>query len=366
MDPMRNTTQRPLLLLLAALTLPLLAASLPGCNKPAAASEKKAEAPPLHVDTADVQQVEAPIVLRLTGTLRGLKEADLAANASGKVLKLLVERGDEVKGGQPIAELDTSASSLQLNEAQVQVALSKKQLEINQADCARYDKLIEAKAISGLEYDQAVAKCKTAPLSLQDSQARVSIAAKNVGDGTIRAPFDGIVSERYVEVGEYVASSSKVVSMVEKGDLRLQFTVPEANVAAIKVGTPLSFTVRAYSDKSFPGTVKFISGSLRSATRDLVVEAVVPNPNKELLPGMFTDISLSVGTQSLPSVPLTSVFEQQDKKRVYAIVDGRLEERVLEYGAEVNGRLAVINGVKAGDKVAIGDLTKLINGASVE
>jgi membrane fusion protein, multidrug efflux system len=85
--------------------------------------------------------------------------------------------------------------------------------------------------MSDLEYDQATAKCKTAPLSLEAAKARQSMAAKNVGDGTIRAPFAGIISERFVDVGEYVQPSSKVVSISQVAELRLEFTVPEADLA---------------------------------------------------------------------------------------------------------------------------------------
>jgi RND family efflux transporter MFP subunit len=337
-----------------------------GCNRAATAKGEDATAAPIHVDTADVTDVDAPIVLQLTGSLKGMKEADLAANASGRVTRTFVERGDEVKAGSIVAQLDTSAAALSLSEAQVQVDTSKTQEDINRADCARYDQLKAKGAISALEYDQATAKCKTSPLDLMVAEARQNIAAKNVGDGTIRAPFAGVISERYVDVGEYVQPSSKVVSIVQGGDLRLSFTVPEANVAAIKSGADVSFSVAAYPDKTFHGTVKFISGAVREATRDLVVEAVVSNDDKLLKAGMFANVSVTTGSRKLPSVPLAAVFERQEKKRVYVVTAGRLEERVLQYGPVVDGRLSIEDGVTDGEKVAVGNLAVLQNGASVQ
>jgi membrane fusion protein (multidrug efflux system) len=337
-----------------------------GCTRAATAKTEDATTPPVHVTTADVTEVDAPIALELTGSLKGMKEADLAANASGRVVRTFVERGDLVKEGAVVAQLDTSAAALSLNEAKVQVDTQKTQEDINQADCTRYDQLKAKGAISALEYDQATAKCKTAPLSIIAAQARQSIASKTVGDGTIRAPFTGVVSERYVEVGEYVQPSSKVISIVQGGDLRLELTVPEANVANVKPGADVSFKVAAYPDKTFHGTLKFVSGAVRAATRDLVCEAVVGNPDKILRPGMFADVSLVTGTHKLPSVPDASVFERQDKKRVFVVTDGRLEERVVQYGPEVAGRLSIENGVKLGDKVVVGSLTGLLNGARVE
>jgi RND family efflux transporter MFP subunit len=363
-----STPPRPALLGPALLGLALLGpAQLSiGCSRPSVAKADDAMVPPVHVETTDVTVIEAPTVLRLTGSLKGRKEADLAANASGRVLRTFVERGDEVKEGMVVAQLDTSSAALSLMEAKVQVKSSLTQEEINKADCARFEQLWAKNAISAAEYDQATAKCKTAPIGREVAEARQNIASKNVGDGTIRAPFAGSVSERYIEVGEYVQPSSKVVSIVQTGDLRLELTVPEASVANVKTGADVSFTVAAFPEKTFHGTVRFVSGSVRTTTRDLVAEAVVPNADKLLRPGMFADVSLATGSEKLPSVPLASVFERQDKKRVYVVQDGRLWERVLQSGPEVNGRLTVQSGVKAGDKVVTSKLDGLTNGARVE
>jgi membrane fusion protein, multidrug efflux system len=351
--------------LVAGATCCLAAGFATGCNKPAQAKNEEAAAP-VHVETGEVTEIDAPVVLRLTGTLRGMKEADLAASAAGRVIRTGVERGDEVKEGAVVAQLDTSAATLSLLEAQVQVATSRTQEDINKADCARFEQLKAKGAVSALEYDQSTAKCRTAPLGLEAAQARQKIAAKNVGDGTIRAPFAGIVSERYVDVGEYVQPSSKVISIAQVGELRLELTVPEASLAQVKVGAETSFTVAAYPDKTFRGSIRYVAGSVRATTRDLVAEAVVKNDDRLLRPGMFADVALAVGTEKLPSVPLAAVFERQNKQRVFVVAGGRLEERVVQPGAETDGRLSVRYGVKTGEKVAVGKLEGLLNGSRVE
>lgn len=334
------------------------------CNRPAQAKTEDA-APPVHVETVTASEIEAPVQLRLTGNLRGSKETDLAANAAGRVLKTMAERGQEVKQGVILAQLDTSAAALALAEARVSVATSKTQEDINKADCERYEQLKAKGAVTDLEYDQVTAKCKTAPLQREAAQARQSIAAKNVGDGTIRAPFSGVIAERYVEVGEYVQASSKVVSIAQVDQLRLEFTVPEADLGAIKQEAPVQFTVAAYPD-NFVGKVRYVSGAVRASTRDVVAEAIVENPERKLKPGMFADVKLVTGQQKQAAVPVKAVFERQQKKRVYVVADGRLEERVLQLGAQVGDLQAVVNGVKAGEKVVVGDLGALTNGARVE
>jgi RND family efflux transporter MFP subunit len=322
--------------------------------------------PPIHVDTANAVDVDAPILLHLTGSLKGMKMADLAANSSGRVIRTYVEPGDEVKEGSLVAQLDTSAAGLAMKQAHVDVLTQKTQEEINLTECARNEKLFAAGAISSAEHDSVTAKCKTAPLVRASAEARENIFAKNVGDGTIRAPFDGVVSERFVEVGEYVQAESKVIALTQSRELRLELAVPEADIASVKSGAAITFKVAAYPDKTFQGTVRFVSGALRESTRDLVCVAIVPNEEKLLRPNMFADVDLATGTEKLPSVPTAAVFERQDTHRVYVVVNGQLEERVLQTGPEMNGRLVVRAGIKEGEKVAIGNLTALTNGAQVE
>ncbi len=355
---------RPFALAFALVAI-LPALVLGGCSKPNSGVADDAS-PPVHVETSPVTVIEAPIVLRLTGSLKGMKEADLAANAAGRVVKTFVERGQEVKEGAVVAQLDIGSATLALRQAQMEVQTSKTQESINETECARYVQLFAKGAISQAEYENVTAKCKTAPLNREVAEARQNIAAKNVGDGTIRAPFSGVVSERYVEVGMYVQAQSKVISIVQSGDLRLEMYVPEANIASVAPGADVTFEVAAYPGKTFHGTLRFLSGAVRQSTRDLVCEAVVPNKEGLLRPGMFADVALTTGTEKLPSVPLSAVFERQDKKRVYVVSEGRLEERVLQAGPEVNGRLTAHAGLKEGDVVVTGKLAGLGNGTRVE
>jgi RND family efflux transporter MFP subunit len=153
---------------------------------------------------------------------------------------------------------------------------------------------------SQAEYDRISDQCRTTPLSVTASEARAHAAALVVGDGVIRAPFAGVVTERYVEVGQYVRQDTKVVALVDLDPLRLEFTVPEASLAAVKEGNKVTFTVSAYPDRSFDGTVKYVGAAVREATRDLVTEAIVPNADKFLRPGMFASVLLETGTEKTP------------------------------------------------------------------
>jgi RND family efflux transporter MFP subunit len=317
------------------------------------------------VNTSVVTLLKTPRRLRLTGTLRGEKETDLAANVAGRLLKTAVERGQSIEEGALLAQVDTRAAQLALQEAHVSVATSEAQEKINESECERYEKLKSAGVVTDLEYDQVTAKCKTAPLNLKAARARQSIAAKNVGDGMIRAPFSGVITERYVEVGEYVQASSRVVSLAKVDELRAVFSVPEKHFPDIKDGAEVLVHVAAYGTESFVGKVAHVSGAVRD-TRDIVVEAIIPNKDHRLLPGMFAEVELTIGTENLPSVPKSSSFEQNDKMNVFVVNEKQLEQRVIAISGEIGDRLVVLRGLKEGDKVVEKPDASLKNGARIK
>lgn len=346
--------------------LVLSLASLTGCKgQSAEASTGPAEKPAVAVQSEPVLSIDVPRTLRLTGTLRGDRETDLAANANGRVLSTSVERGEQVKPGQILAKLDTRAASLSAVEARAQVDSTRAQEEQARIECDRFEQLKAKGAITDLEYQQRITQCRTLPLSVQAASARAALAAQNVGDGLIRAPFAGVVTERYVEVGQFLRQDSRVVTIVSADPLRLQIAVPEAQVASVKEGADVSFNVAAYPGRRFLGKVRFVSGALRATTRDLIAEAVVPNAERLLLPGMFADVALVIGQERLPSVPARAVSEQDEQARVFMVVAGRLEERVVALGPKVGERVAISRGVREQEQVVVSELSGLSNGQRV-
>ena len=342
-------------------------ASLAGCkgSSDAGAAAAAKEEPTISVQTEAVQSLEVPVTLRLTGTLRGDRETDLAANANGRVLATSVERGEQIKPGQVLARLDTRAAALSAADARAQVDSIRAQAGQARVECDRYEQLKAKGAISDLEYQQKIGQCQTLPLNVQAASARAALAAQNVGDGVIRAPFAGVVTERFIEVGQFVRQDSRVVTIVSVDPLRLQIAVPESQVASVKEGADVTFSVAAYAGRRFSGKLRFVSGALRATTRDLIAEAIVPNPERLLLPGMFADVELTVGSERLPSVPATALSELDDQARVFVVVDGRLEERIVALGPKLGEKASIKRGVKAGEQVVVSDRTGLVNGRRV-
>lgn len=350
------------LVLVPALALLLLGP--PAC-KENAANSTTAPPPPVHVESVVVREQPMPQVLQLTGNLRGQHETDLAANAAGRVLATFVERGAQVKKGDILAKLDIRAAALGAAEARASAQLARTQASNAKRDCERYSKLFQEGSISQAEYDRISDQCRTTPLSVAASEARAQAAAMVVGDGVIRAPFGGVVTERYIEVGQFVRQDSKVVALVDLEQLKLEFTVPEANLSSVKEGNSVSFTVSAYPDRSFEGTVKYVGASVRTTTRDLVAEAVVTNPDKLLRPGMFASVALQTGDQTTAVIPKAAILTKEGRSHVMVVTDGRIDERVIQTGTSTGDLVAVTKGLHAGDKVVVKPPDGLRNGQLV-
>jgi RND family efflux transporter MFP subunit len=272
----------------------------------------------------------------------------------------------EVKKGDLLARLDVRAAALSAQEAAAQAALARTQRDTAKRECERYQSLLAQGAISQAEYDRISDQCHSSPLSVQAAEARAQSAAQVVGDGQIRAPFGGVVAERFVEAGQYVRQDTKIVSLVSVEVLRLELTVPEAHLAAVKQGGALTFTVPAFPGRTFTGTVKFVGATVRETTRDLVAEAEVENADRALRPGMFAAVSLLAGDAKVAVLPKAAIMMKEGNAHVFAVVDRRLEERVVQTDVEKDGVVAVVRGVRPGDKVVAKPSDALLNGQAVE
>jgi len=350
---------------LAPLVLVAASWGLGGCKRTSEAGEPAAEVAPVAVQTEPVTVSDVPRTLRLSGNLRGDRETDLAANATGRVLSTAVERGQRVVPGQVIATLDVRAAALSEAEAKAQAASARAQQQQAASECERYERLKQKAAITDLEYQQKMTQCLTLPLSAEAASARAALAAQNVGDGVIRAPFAGVVAERFIEVGQFVRQDTRVASIVSLDPVRVRLAVPEADVPNVREGGEVTFVVAAYPEQRFSGTIRFVSGVVRSTTRDLIVEAVVPNKERLLMPGMFADVELTVGQRRLPTVPQAAVFTRDGEAHVFAVVDDHLEERVLALGPALGDRVAVVHGAVLGERVVVSKPESLGNGQRV-
>lgn len=371
--------------LLASTWLGLLTAS--GCSRGEAGTKAVApEPPPISVRLTEVKELTVPRIVTLSGTLVGGQEAQVAAGAAGKVVATFVERGSYVKKGAVLARLDARALSAQAAQAAADVEAMKAQAAQAKLDCERTERLLEKGAITKADYERAHTQCATTRWSVSAAEARKTLTAEALRDTEIRAPFSGMVVERAVTAGEYVRPDSRVATLVAVDTLRVEITVPEADLPLVKPGLQVSFRV-ASGDPSrvYAGTLRYVGPAVRRQSRDGVVEAIFKNEANELRPGMFVTARLPLGQQKLPAVPAKAIRDDGTLRHVYVVVGDRLEDRLVQTGdvapgggaggsqgagaqpsGSPAGEVPIISGVKPGERVVAELTADVRDGARVK
>jgi membrane fusion protein (multidrug efflux system) len=350
----------------------ILSVALAGCARSAAEtklppSSAAPEAPLVAVTPVAAMAIKVPRIVSLSGNLTGAEQAQVAAGAAGKILATYVERGSVVKKGAVLARIDARILGAQAEEATAQVETLKAQQAQARLDCERSQRMFDKGAIAKADFDRAQTQCVTAKWSLAAAEARKTQVGESLHDTQIRAPFSGLVVERAVTSGEYVRADSRVVTLVSVDTLRVELSVPEADVARIKEGAAIEFRPSgAREDTRYVGHIKYIGPAVRQQSRDAIVEATVENAGHDLRPGMFVTARLALGEQTVPAVPKSAVKNDGTQRRLFVVAGDRLEERVVQTDDERGGLVPILNGIKAGEMVVASLTPEVRDGAHVK
>lgn len=324
------------------------------------------EPPPVHVTVAKAEERPMPRYLQVTGELRSGLDAAVAAYVAGKVVETPVERGSAVQAGDVLVKLDDRAAVLALREAEAHVAQAQSRLNLALAEWKRNEPLAKTKAIADADFQKLTADHESAKADLDAAVARRDTARKSLEDCVIRAPFAGSVMERMVSPGEYVQANSAVVRLVANDKLRLLLNVPETSTGSIELGQRVSFEVPAYPGKPFAGQVKYIGAALRESTRDLLVEAEVPNPDGKLRQGMFAEGRLQLGEKPVVVVPLSALRMGSGHPRVLVVEKEQIIERLVDAGERNGEWVEIRKGMARGESVVVNPAEEAVDGARIK
>jgi RND family efflux transporter MFP subunit len=220
--------------------------------------------------------------------------------------------------------------------------------------------------VTNRQYDAARNNARQMFRQLDAARARLTLAKKALADTVVRAPFGGLVVERKVSIGDFVTRGMKVVTIVKINPLRVELTVPEQYLSLVRPGQALDLQVDAYPGRQFRGTVRFVSPALRTDQRALTIEAVAPNPDGSLKPGLFVTAAIDEpGRDRALMVPSAAVRNLAGSTRVYIVKGDRVEERLVTLGQVVGNMTEIVTGVAEGDQVAQSNLERLADGVKV-
>ena len=328
----------------------------------AIAANKGFAPPPEAVTTVVAQQTEWANTLDAVGSISPTQGVMLSADLPGVVSKVAFNSGARVAEDQVLVQLDTRQERASLSSAQAQLELSKVSLD-------RAKALIDQKAIAQSEYDLASAQYKSAEAAV--GQAQASIDRK-----TIRAPFAGVTGIRQVNLGQYVNSGDPIVPLQAMDAVYMNFSVPQQDISALKLGSSVDATVEGSKAGAFHGRVTTIDPVVNDATRNVQVQATFPNTRGELKPGMYATVRVIVGEGqpivALPSSAINyapygnSVFILEDMKGPDGKPYKGVRQQFVKLGRAQGDQVAILEGVKAGEEVATSGVFKLRPNAAVK
>jgi membrane fusion protein (multidrug efflux system) len=305
---------------------------------------------PVDVDTARVR----PIVdaVRATGRIEAVQAVDLRSDEQGRITALLFHEGQYVARGTPLVRIDDSMLRAQAERADADRDLAQQQL-------ARVRKLREQNAAppADLERAEAAARSAAAALSLLQLQIARSV---------VRAPFAGVVGQRFVSVGDYVTSQSPLLTLQTVDPQRAVIEVPERHAASLRQGQTVEFTVAAEPQRKFAARVDFIDPVVDNTNRTITVKGLAPNRDRLLKPGMFIEARLATAVRDKAIViPEDAIQPLRTANIAWVVENGKASRRVVQLGVRSAGFVEVLSGVKAGEMVVVGGLERMGEGMPI-
>lgn len=301
--------------------------------------------------------------LSAVGTLRAVRGVDVTTEIAGLVRSLEFKSGDEVKAGQVLAQLNADSDIAQLHSLEAAADLASTVYERDKAQLA-------AEVISKAQVD-------TDAGDLKSKRAQVAQQAALVAKKTIRAPFAGKLGISTVNPGQYLNAGDKLVTLQQIDPIYIDFNLPQQQLPQIGIGQKVTLLVDAYKGATFEGKVNAINPKVDANTRNVQIEATVPNTRRQLLPGMFATVKVNSGDEqrylTLPQTAITfnpygdTVFvvkpsEKKDEKGNPILT---AQQVFVTTGPTRGDQVAIVKGVEAGTQVVTSGQTKLKNGMPV-
>jgi len=374
------------------------------CSKSETAQARSRDDAAKTVKVERVKEEQIHRAVEVVGTLAAVDEVTVSSEAEGRVSRLLADLGDRVTAGQTLVELDREKPQYNVDQQKAALAralakfgatdpanlppiektpdVQKAQAELVQARqaferAAELNKrqlvprqtLDDAQAMlqsKQASYDAALQNAKNLRADIDATGAAARLADRQLRDTMIRAPFDGYVQKRLVNLGEYVKVQSPVMAVVKMDPLKVTAEIPEKMAPWIETSQEVDLRVDAYPDKTFTGKISRISPAVSAATRAFAFEALVPNRDATLKPGTFARVTVRTNKNDrVLTLPYAALQYRYGVNRVFVVDNGRLVAHELRVGERIGDRIEIVSGVKAGDPIAMTDVDKLVDGLKV-
>ena len=376
-----------------------------GCSgKSEAKGDNHAAAIPVKTFTVAEDVVKRRV--QATGSLFALEESTISAEVEGRVEKVSADVGDYVRAAQELVSISKVELELEVQRQKAAVQQARARLGLGPSDPlpktpdqiafvrraaadlfdaeqknSRAEELFRNQLISKQQLDEAATRYKGAKAAheeallqveqlkaqLQSSEAARNLAEKKLNDASIKAPYPGSIKERRVSPGEYLRVQSPVMVIVRTDQLRARLAVPEKWAGVMKNGSPVEVTVEAYPNEIFRGRVERINPAVAQETRTFEVEAILNNSDGRLKPGFFVQAALASDVEERVRVLPEEAFNYRyGVYKVFIVNGSSVKEQEVKTGAQISGKIEILEGLKPGDVVAIAAKGELRDGATIQ
>jgi len=313
----------------------------------AAFAKMKFQMPPTAVTSMTLREESWQPSLAAVGTVQAVQGVTVSTDLPGIVEKITFDSGQAVKQGQPLVKLDTKQEEAQLRSAEARLQLAKSNLDRQQG-------LLQKRVSSQSDFDSAAAEYKEAEAS--SAEIRATIERK-----LIRAPFDGVLGIRQVNLGQYLQSGDAVVPLQSLDPIYVNFALPQQQMAKLTVGRDVRITADGLPEQTFTGHITSVNSVIDQATRNVTVQATLENPGRKLHPGMFVNAEVMLPEkQQVIAVPATainyapygdSVFVIEKMKHEDGTSYDGVRQQMVELGASRGDQVSVVKGLKPGEEI---------------
>jgi membrane fusion protein (multidrug efflux system) len=317
-------------------------------------------------------QSDAIAPLILPGNIQANRSASIYARVDGYLKQWYVDIGDHVHEGQVLADIEAPQIDANLREAQAQLELAAANLKLAQANSARSEQLFANKVNSQQELDTVLATGSVQQANKDNATAMLENAQQMVAYEQVKAPFDGIITARYVDVGSLVTSGSvktvqKLFDIAQSDPVRVFVNVPQSDVSRVQPGTSATVKVDEYPNETFTGKVTRDAGAFDQSSRTILLEVDVPNPNGRLYAGMYAHVTLAApSTNPLLYLPDNTILIDSKGTRV-ATVDAshKIHFKEVTLGRDFGTKSEIVSGLNPSDVVVQNPTDDLQEGMTV-
>jgi membrane fusion protein (multidrug efflux system) len=305
--------------------------------------------------------------IEVPGQLVAKNRAEIAAEVAGQITGITLDEGRAAKEGDEVLTIDPARRALERDRAGAGADQARAQMREQEREFARVTKLRGQKVASQTQLDAAETEQTLARSRLRAAEAELGVAERALRDATVRAPFAGMIAQRFVSRGEYVSPGQKLFELVSLDPIEIEFRLIEADSSRVAPEQKVALRVAPYPDVVFEGLVTVISPVIDEQSRTLRVKAQVDNSDGRLRPGLFARVDLGVAKRSgVTMIPQSAVLQRADGAVVFrATNDGRVERVLVETGLFREGMVEVTSGITTGDRIVVRGHFRLTDGQPV-